>query len=414
MFIFNNAAVNLDSAPFASLRLIAAAIVLPMTMSAFANESADEESYRIQEFVIGQYTFPVRLPEGLELQVLAVGLESPRVLHFSGDRLLIGSRSGKVYLLDPPYNEAQVLVELANYPHSVVVHDDQIFVAQTDGIYVADYAGSPVSLDATDFRLLLELPGGRGHNSRTLKMGPDGRFYVSLGIAGNCSDQYLHSDYPEDDRRGGFFSFDPAESKPQLEPFASGLRNPVGFDWHPETQELYANNNGPDHLGYDQPREVFAHVTKDSFHGMPWFQHDGKQWVEDPCIETAAPRSVSDISAPVATFPARIAPMDMMFLNENAQAVDYVNDAIVALHGSWATSNGRGDGEPSTRREPKLVRVDFQDGVAAGVSDFLTGFQLANGARWVRPMGVTLGPDGAIYFSSDDGIHGLYRLLLKK
>ena len=393
------------------LQMVVVTILLCLSQvaSAYASES-EKEFFRIQQFVVGQYTFAVRMPEGLELQVLAVGLEFPRVLHFSGDRLFIGSRSGKVYLLDPPYDEARILVELANYPHSVVVHNGQIFIAQTDGVYVADYAGQPVALDESDFKLLVKLPGGQGHNSRTLKVGPDGRFYVSLGIAGNCSDQYLHSDYPFDDQRGGFFSFDPSESPPQLEPFASGLRNPVGFDWHPVTKELYANNNGPDHLGYNQPREIFARVTKDSFHGMPWYQLDDEKWVEDSCIKTAAPRPVSDISKPVATFPARIAPMDMVFLGESVKAHDYVNDAIVALHGSWATSNGRGDGEPSTRREPKLVRVNFQHGQATGVTDFLTGFQLANGARWARPMGVAIGPDGDIYFSSDDGIHGLYRL----
>lgn len=384
--------------------------ILLLQVTSIHADTSDAPPYHIQDFVIGQYTFPVRMPQGFELQVLAVGLESPRVLHFSGERLFIGSRSGKVYLLDPPYEEVQVLVELANYPHSVVVHGNQLFVAQTDGIYVADYTGQPESLDESDFQRLLALPGGRGHNSRTLKLGPDGKLYVSLGIAGNCSDQYLHNDYPEDDRRGGFFSFDPSVSEPQLEPFASGLRNPVGFDWHPQTDALYTNNNGPDHSGYDQPREVFALVDKGSFHGMPWYQHDGEKWIEDSCIDSAAPRPTSDITQPIATFPARIAPMDMTFLNETAKADAFVNDAIVALHGSWATSNGRGDGEPSTRREPKLVRVDFQDGVVVGVSDFLTGFQLANGARWARPMGIAVAPDGDIYFSSDDGIHGLYRL----
>lgn len=379
-------------------------------LSAQAADNDVSPSYTIQQFVFDQYTFPVRLPVGFELEVLVVDLESPRVLHFADDRLFIGARSGKVYWLDPPYSEAHILVELPNYPHSVVVHEEQIYIAQTDGIYVASYKDQPETLQPEDFQLLVSLPGGRGHNSRTLKLGPDGKFYVSLGIAGNCSDQYLHTDYPSADRRGGFFVFDVTDATPALQPFASGLRNPVGFDWHPVTKALYASNNGPDHLGYQQPREVFAKVAKDSFHGMPWYQFDGEALVEDPCIKSSAPRPITEVSKPAATFPARIAPMDMVFLDSSANADAFINDAVVALHGSWATSNGGGDGEPSTRREPKLVRVDFENGSAADVSDLLTGFQLANGARWARPMGVAVGPDGDLYFSSDDGVHGLFRL----
>ena len=135
------------------MTLVAILLCLLQVTSANASES-EKESFRIQQFVVGQYTFAVRMPEGLELQVLAVGLEFPRVLHFSADRLFIGSRSGKVHLLDPPYDEALILVELANYPHSVVVRNDQIFIAQTDGVYVADYAGQPVALIFDEYRRL--------------------------------------------------------------------------------------------------------------------------------------------------------------------------------------------------------------------------------------------------------------------
>ena len=78
---------------------------------------------------------------------------------------------------------------------------------------------------------------------------------------------------------------------------------------------------------------------------------------------------------------------------------------------SWATlPDGSGGGDPATRREPKLVVVRFADGEAVRVDDLVSGFQLADGRRWARPTGVAIGPDGALYFASDAGIHGLFRL----
>jgi glucose/arabinose dehydrogenase len=173
---------------------------------------------------------------------------------------------------------------------------------------------------------------------------------------------------------------------------------------------LYTSNNGPDHLGYEQPREYFSLVEEGSFHGMPWYQYIDGQLQADNCVSSDAPKSKESVVAPVASFPARIAPMDLTFVPSDTAFDEFRHDALVALHGSWATSNGRGDGNPASRREPKIVRVVFNNGVAGEVLDFMTGFQLPDGQRWARPIGITIGPDGHVYFSSDAGIQGLYRI----
>jgi glucose/arabinose dehydrogenase len=86
-------------------------------------------------------------------------------------------------------------------------------------------------------------------------------------------------------------------------------------------------------------------------------------------------------------------------------------DAIVALHGSWATQpRGSFLGDKSTRREPKLVIVRFENGIAKRIEDLVTGFQLNDGTRILRPAGVIIGPDGHVYFTSDGGVNGLFRL----
>ncbi len=371
---------------------------------------AQSQSLQDAELKIDSYVFTVQLPEGFTVELLSNDLKQPRILHFAGERLFAGSRSGNVYWSDPPYDDYKSLVKLPNYPHSVVFKDGRLFVAETNGISSALYNRDTQTLTADQFETMVSLPGGRGHNSRTLKEGPDGQLYVSLGIAGNCSDQYLDNSYPFKERRGGVFLIDESGNKPVLQPFASGLRNPVGMDWHPETQEMYLSNNGPDHSGYELPREYFSRVLKDSFHGMPWFQHVNGEFIEDDCVSSEAPVSKELAVAPAATFPARIAPMDLAFIPTDFSAQALAHDAIVALHGSWATDDGGSDGDPASRREPKLALVKFNEGKAGEVQDFMTGFQLPDGQRWARPMGVAIGPDGHIYFSSDAGIQGIYRI----
>lgn len=354
----------------------------------------------------------VRVPKGYRLEWLA-GMDGPRMLTFAanGD-LFAGSQSGKVYRLPPPYTRAEVLVELDDYPHSVAFRRNEILIARTDGVYRAPYRPGQDSIDPDDVELLAALPAGGGHNSRTVGVGPDGRVYVSLGIQGNCSDQFASEDYPFEDRRGGVLVLrENGRGKSGWGHFASGLRNPVGFDWQPNTGVLFAANNGPDHLGYDQPPEYFSRLDPGSFHGMPWFYFDGKQLKRDDCVTSAPPRPINEVTLPVATFPSRNAPLGMAFVPKGAMDAQLEFDAVVALHGSWGTKpKGGFIGRAATRRAPKLAVVRFRDGQAVRVEELITGFQLPDGKRWARPAGVAVGPDGAVYFSSDSDANGLFRL----
>jgi len=369
--------------------------------------------YREQTLDLGGQQVVVRIPQGFKLELLTADLDAPRLLTFAanGD-LFIGSRSGRVYRLAPPYMSPQVLVKLPDYPHSVALRKHEILIAQTDGLYRAPYQPGQAKLDPDTVKLYAELPGGGGHSSRSIAIGPDGRVYVSLGISGNCSDEYLGEPYAFTDRRGGVLVLDESGDTPKWKTYGSGLRNPVGFAWHPRTAELYASNNGPDHQGYEQPPEYFSRITPGSFHGMPWFQFDGTRVQRDTCIERDPPRPLSDVTPPVATFPARNAPMGVAFVPAGALHKDLEFDAVVALRGSWGTQpSGSSLGAAASRRPPKLVVVRFKDGQARRVDDLVTGFQLRKGDRWARPVGVAIGPDGALYFTSDSDVNGLFRLV---
>jgi len=375
---------------------------------------AGTESLRYEEQTValgdGQRA-TARVPKGYKLEFLTA-LDGPRLLTFApnGD-LFVGSKSGNVYRLPPPYTKPEVLVSLGGYPHSVAFRKNEILIARTNGLYHAPYKLGQKQIAPNDVTLLAPLPAGSGHNSRTVGVGPDGRVYASLGIQGNCSDQYIGAPYRFDDQRGGILVLQEKGGKPTWEPFGSGLRNPVGFDWHPTTKKLYASNNGPDHLGYEQPPEYFSRIPANSFHGMPWFQYDGKKLVRDDCVRSQPPRPMSDVIPPVATFPARNAPMGVAFIPAGAMDKTLEFDAVVALRGSWGTKPGGGFlGDPASRRPPKVVVVRFKDGQAQRVDDLVTGFQLPDGDRWARPVGVAVGPDGALYFTSDSDTNGLFRL----
>ena len=244
-----------------------------------------------QQLTISGEAWTLAIPAGMQLELLTDRLEQPRLMEFlPNGELLIGSRSGKVYRLEPPYRRAEVLVELEDYPHSLAYRDGELLIAQTDGLYRADFRPGQTRIDWNAVELLAALPGGGSHSSRTVAIGPDQRVYLALGISGNCSDEYLDPGYRFDDRRGGVLVLDESGRQPRWQSYASGLRNPVGFDWQPQTRILYASNNGPDHLGYDQPPEYFAKLTPGSFHGMPWYQFDGKAIQRDDCIRKPPPR----------------------------------------------------------------------------------------------------------------------------
>lgn len=354
----------------------------------------------------------VTIPKGYQLEILTDRLDEPRLLtfHSNGD-LFSGSKSGNVYRFAPPYTKAEVLVELDDYPHSVAFRSGEIFIAQNRGLYRAPYKAGQAAVSKKSLKLIAPLPGGSGHSSRTVGVGPDGRIYLSLGITGNCSNEYLGTNYPFDKQRGGVLVLREEGGKYSWETFASGLRNPIGFDWHPVTKVLYASNNGPDHHGFEKPPEYFSHLAPGSFHGMPWFQFDGREIRRDNCIESKPPRSKDEVVKPAATFPARNAPMGVVFVSKGAMNKALENDAIVALHGSWATRPSGGFlGDPATRRPPKIVVVRFKDGTAQRVDDLITGFQLENGERWARPVGLEIGPNGALYFTSDSDANALFRL----
>jgi hypothetical protein len=198
----------------ACLALIALACIMCRPVAA-------AESLVAQDFTVNGETWEIRLPRGLRLELLTDRLDGPRLMHFlPGGTLLIGSKSGHVYRLNPPYDRPEVLVELDDYPHSVTWRDGTLWIAQTGGVYRAPWKPGEAVIDPQQVERVTDLPQGGSHSSRTIITGPDGRIYVALGISGNCSDEYLDDSYPFQDRRGGVFVLDESGDQARLVPFA--------------------------------------------------------------------------------------------------------------------------------------------------------------------------------------------------
>ncbi len=379
------------------------------------NSSAHTQMFGYDEqlFETNDLSWRLIVPSGYTLELL-VEMEKPRMLtRTAGDVLLVGSSVGDIYRVKPPYDKVEIIAEPGGFPHSVTVRDGELLVGMTNGVYRAPYEpDGNKRLDDDDFELVAALPSGGGHASRTVAAGPDGKIYLGLGISGNCSDQYIGEGYSFAEQRGGILIL--SESKngsAQWKPYATGLRNPMGFDWHPSSGVLYASNNGPDHHGYELPSEYFSRIDSGSFHGMPWFWlNERNELLADNCINSPPPRN--DARPPVATFPARSAPMGVAFVPQGALQPEMVGSAVVAIHGSWATKpRGGYFGSKATRRPPRVVLVHFREGEASEVMPLIEDLQDDAGDRLMRPMGVAFASDGALYFTSDGGIiEGLFRL----
>ena len=344
----------------------------------------------------------LKITDGYQVEFLSF-LESARLFAFGPDReLLIGSKSPNIYRLRPPYEKPELLASIqgAYAVHSLTLSNNYLYAADSCAVYRAEYPSNK----PLDFKLFVKLPcENGGHYTRTIISGPQQQLFVSLGISGNCSNEFLDNRYTFEKRRGGIFKIDTSGQHPELKPYASGLRNPIGMTFYKD--DLYATNAGSDNLGYELPPEVIAKTAPGSFHGMPWYQYFNGQFNNGQCTSSPSPVSIDKATTPFALLDARSTPMGIDFPSSGS----FKNMAIVAVHGSWGQKPGGGR---ETRRPPRIIGIDINE--PTKIIDIVSGLQRSDGSRLARPVGVLQGPDGHIYFSSDGGeLQGIFRLKAK-
>lgn len=346
----------------------------------------------------------LRLPPGFQVSVFAKDLGFARMLAVADD--------GTVYVTRPQDGD---VLGLAPGPTGTAVRRWRAFTGEANvhGIALRDgkaYLASPLRVLACPVNrggtfgapkvLINDLPAGVGHGLRTVAFGPDGHLYVSVGSTCNVC---LESDpghatiqQAGPDGRGRRI-------------FASGLRNTIGFGWHPQTHEMWGMDHGVDGLGDNQPPEELNHLVDGGNYGWPFCYGDrkpnptfpiGPKGVPDPSGKRKATYCQTTIP-PVLGYQAHSAPIGMVFYSGTQFPSDYRGDAFVAFHGSWNRIPATGC---------KVVRIHFEHGRPVRFEDFLTGFLLPGGkARFGRPAGLAVAKDGSLLVG-DDANGVIYRV----
>jgi len=326
------------------------------------------------------------LAPGYSLGPYAEGLGTVRFLRLtpSGDLLASEPRAGKILLLerdddgDGRADGLRVLLEGLRRPHGLDLHDGWLYVAETDALGRVRFDPERREIQGGFERIVVGLPGEGNHWSRTLRFGPDGWMYVSIGSSCNVCEE-------EDARRASIVRYRPDGTDEQI--YARGLRNSVGLDWRPETGELFATDNGRDLLGDDFPPCELNRIVEGGFYGWPYANGDR---VPDPDFGAGRENEIAATIPPVHGFRAHTAPLGITFLRHPVHGTDG-SVALVALHGSWNRSEKDGY---------SVVSLHWNADGTIEERDFLSGFELDENVIG-RPVDVIEDSDGAIYVSDD-------------
>jgi len=351
----------------------------------------------------------LKVPDGWEVKVAASGLGRPRMMSIGPQGQLYITRrdAGDVLMLNDD-NGDQVFDRLTTvlYPfkgvHGIAIGNGWMYLANNTDLrryqILADGKLGEQQI------LINDLPSGGQHPNRTIAFGPDGYLYISVGT--------LCNDCKEADKETAvMLQVDTTTWKRTI--FASGLRNTIGFDFHPQTGELWGLDNGGDGKGNRWPPEELNHIVQGGNYGYPFAYGKKKvdQSREDPPGDTKE-EWVKQTQSSALELSAHMAPIGFTFLDSSIAGIPsaYYGDGLVCWHGSWNRSKPVGF---------KVQRITFDNGVATGTEDFLSGFLkpgflfFKRKARFGRPAGVIASPAGIIYIS-DDANGVIYSVTPKK
>lgn len=335
----------------------------------------------------------IKLPPGFRIEVLA---RVPNARQMAlGDRnvLFVGSmRAGKVYALelDAAYRAGRLrtIVSDLQMPVGVAWRDGSLYVSAVSRILRFDDITSRLDNPPTPTVIRDDLPRETHHGWKFIGFGPDGRLYVPVGAPCNiCA--------PDPDRYAAILSMRPDGS--DLKTFARGVRNTVGFDWHPGTRDLWFTDNGRDMLGDDQPADELNHAPRPGMHfGYPYC-HAGD--VADP--EFGSRRRCHEFAPPAQRLDAHVAALGMRFYTGTQFPEAFREQIFIAEHGSWNRSKKVGY---------RITVVSVINGKrAVSYAPFAEGWLQADDRAWGRPADVLVLPDGSLLVS-DDLAGAIYRI----
>ena len=329
----------------------------------------------------------IKVPEGFMVERFASELGNARVLAVSpaGNVYVSRRQQADILMLKVGANGSAEgpPVRVAARPgmHGICFHGDKVYLVAVHELYRAD-----VKADGTfgELEMLVnDLPDAGQHHNRMVQFGPDGMLYVSCGSTCNEANE----PNPEN---ATVLQIAPDGKTRSI--FAAGLRNTIGFGWHPKTGDLWGMDHGIDWLGDDLPPEELNLIRKDRHYGWPYFYGDNQA---NPHTDPPAGLEKSEwnsVSVPITLgYTAHSAPMQLAFYGGTQFPAEYQGDAFVAMRGSW------------NRKPPsgyEVVRVKFDGGKPVGFQKFVTGFVTPQGQH-ARPCGCAVAKDGSLLFTDD-------------
>jgi glucose/arabinose dehydrogenase len=339
----------------------------------------------------------ITLPAGFHLAVYSADVPNARSMALSPSGVLyVGTRdAGNVYAVvdadkDGVADKVYTIASGLNMPNGVAVRDDALYVAEVGKVWRYDDIDRRLADPPKPALVRGDFPTERHHGWKFIRFGPDGLLYVPVGAPCNICEP--------DARHAAIFRMKPDGS--DLEMYARGVRNTVGFDWHPVTKELWFTDNGRDMLGDDLPPDELNHATRrGQDFGYPYC-HAGD--IKDPDYGDKHP--CSDFTPPAAKLGPHVASLGLRFYTGKMFPAKYRHQIFIAEHGSWNR----------TRKIGYQVIVATLDGQGrvTGTEPFATGW-LQGEKAWGRPVDVQVMPDGALLVS-DDLAGAIYRITYGK
>jgi glucose/arabinose dehydrogenase len=333
----------------------------------------------------------IRLPPGFKISVFNDHVPGARSMALSPNGVLfVGTRDqGVVYAIrdGKTYTIAQGL----NMPNGVALKDGSLYVAEIQRVIRFDDIEKKLEHPPTPVIVNAHFHTETHHGWKFIRFSPDGKWlYVPVGAPCNVCLQ-------KDPTYAAILRMHPDGSG--LEIFANGVRNTVGFDWDPHTQELWFTDNGRDMLGDDLPPDELNHAPDKGMHfGFPYC-HAGT--IADP--EFGTQKSCADFTPPAQPLGAHVASLGMRFYTGKKFPDEYRDQIFIAEHGSWNRSKKSGY---------RITLVRLKNGKVASYEPFATGW-LQGEENWGRPVDLQLTPEGDLLVS-DDFAGAIYKITYSK
>lgn len=344
------------------------------------------ESNHTKDHLFQKYKLDkIILPEGFRIEVYAEVPDARSMTLSPEGTLYVGTRKKSVYAIpdknkDGNADKVYEIIHNTDAPNGVAFKDSSLFIGGISTIYRMDNIESNLANPPTPDVVYDKYPSDKHHGYKFIAFGPDGKLYIPVGAPCNIceSEKPVFASITRMNPDGSDFEI-----------FASGVRNTVGFDWHPTTKEIWFTDNGRDLMGNDMPDDELNTAPKAGMHfGYPYC-HQGD--ILDP--EFGEGRNCSEYTAPVKLLGPHVAALGMRFNKNNKFPTEYDNAIFIAEHGSWNRTTPIGyrisvvkmnaDGTP-------MDPVIFAEGWLQNVRD-VSG----------RPVDVQFLPNGSMLVSDD-------------